>query len=229
MVFNMVYVVSERPAVGLSGPIVDLGRLRRLPSPIADWPCTPAGGNGDGGSQFKFSLHTSLSRLRPFCHIPRCFFFVTSSPRHLRFLETFVASNPSSSLILRRLETSVASSFEVLGSVRDFERIEVLGSLRDLRGIEVLESAQDFRRYEVLVAFEILEGSENSEACEISESSRYSVACEFFREFEVPGSARDISRVRGTRRRAIFSIGSRFSEACGVFQRTKVRGSVRGF
>ena len=36
----MVYVVSERPAVGSYGPMVDPEELSRLPSPIADWPCT---------------------------------------------------------------------------------------------------------------------------------------------------------------------------------------------
>ena len=40
MEFNIVYVVSERPAVGLSGPMVDLGGLSGLPSPIAEWPCS---------------------------------------------------------------------------------------------------------------------------------------------------------------------------------------------
>ena len=36
----MVYVVSERPAVGRSGPIVDPEGLSRCPSLIPDWPCT---------------------------------------------------------------------------------------------------------------------------------------------------------------------------------------------
>ena len=40
MEFNIVYVVSERPAVVLSGPMVDLGGLSRLPTPIADCPCS---------------------------------------------------------------------------------------------------------------------------------------------------------------------------------------------
>ena len=39
MEFYIVYVASERLAVGLSGPMADLGGLSRLPSPIADWPC----------------------------------------------------------------------------------------------------------------------------------------------------------------------------------------------
>jgi len=39
MEYKVVHLVSERPAVGLSGPMVDLGVLSRLPSPIGDWPC----------------------------------------------------------------------------------------------------------------------------------------------------------------------------------------------
>jgi len=39
MELNMVYVVSERPAVGRSGPMVDPEGLSRYPSLIPDWPC----------------------------------------------------------------------------------------------------------------------------------------------------------------------------------------------
>ena len=47
MELNMVYVVSERPAVGLSGPMVDPEGLSRYPSLIPDWPCS-IGGLGSG-------------------------------------------------------------------------------------------------------------------------------------------------------------------------------------
>ena len=40
MELSMVYVVSERPAVGRSGPMVDPEGLSRCPSLIPDWPCT---------------------------------------------------------------------------------------------------------------------------------------------------------------------------------------------
>ena len=39
MELNMAYVVSERPAVGRSGPMVDPEGLSRCPSLIPDWPC----------------------------------------------------------------------------------------------------------------------------------------------------------------------------------------------
>ena len=39
MELNMVYVVSERPAVGRSGPMVVPEGLSRYPSLIPDWPC----------------------------------------------------------------------------------------------------------------------------------------------------------------------------------------------
>ena len=40
MELNMAYVVSERPAVGRSGPMVDPEGLSRCPSLFPDWPCT---------------------------------------------------------------------------------------------------------------------------------------------------------------------------------------------